>query len=346
MDYELLLTAPSGGETRDFAQLVQTMSWSGSVRQTARELSATLAVPRDGSVTPPALREGAYLTLRRAGETVFTGPLLTATTSSQDSLVDLSALDRGRFLVGNEGWYSFSGITPETAAAAIARDYGIPVAALAAAGVSVSRKFPGVALDKIIRTLYGLAGEQNGKRYLVRFTGGGALEVVEKPTSASLSIASTMAVTNTWDITNLQNSVAIRTQEGALVRRVEDADSVALNGRLEHVITQRDGEDAGQRGPGLAGGQRPPAEPDGGDPGRPPAHHRRGGAAEGHGQRGVRPVLDRRRHPHLEERAVLLQADAELPQPGGRHQGGQRTVRGGRAWTAWNRAAGASPPPL
>ena len=245
MDYELLLTAPSGGETRDFAQLVQTMSWSGSVRQTARELSATLAVPRDGSVTPPALREGAYLTLRRAGETVFTGPLLTATTSSQDSLVDLSALDRGRFLVGNEGGYSFSGVTPETAAAAIARDYGIPVAALAAAGVSVSRKFPGVALDKIIRTLYGLAGEQNGKRYLVRFTGGGALEVVEKPTSASLSIASTMAVTNTWDITNLQNSVAIRTQEGALVRRVEDADSVALNGRLEHVITQRDGEDAG-----------------------------------------------------------------------------------------------------
>ena len=147
--------------------------------------------------------------------------------------------------MGNEGWYSFSGVAPETAAAAIARDYGIPVAALAAAGVSVSRKFPGVALDKIIRTLYGLAGEQNGKRYLVRFTGGGALEVVEKPTSASLSIASTMAVTNTWDITNLQNSVAIRTQEGALVRRVEDADSVALNGRLEHVITQRDGEDAG-----------------------------------------------------------------------------------------------------
>ena len=221
MDYELLLTAPSGGETRDFAQLVQTMSWSGSVRQTARELSATLAVPRDGSVTPPALREGAYLTLRRAGETVFTGPLLTATTSSQDSLVDLSALDRGRFLAGNEGWYSFSGVTPETAAAAIARDYGIPVGALASTGVSVSRKFPGVALDKIIRTLYGLAGEQSGKRYLVRFTGDGALEVVEKPSSASLSIVSTMSVTNTWDITNLQNSVAIRTQEGALVRRVD-----------------------------------------------------------------------------------------------------------------------------
>lgn len=246
MDYELLLTAPSGGETRDLAQLVQTMSWSGSVRQTARELSATLAVPRDGSVTPPALREGAYLTLRRAGETVFTGPLLTATTSSQDSLVDLSALDRGRFLAGNEGWYSFSGVTPETAAAAIARDYGIPVGALAAAGVSVSRKFPGVALDKIIRTLYGLAGEQNGKRYLVRFTGDGALEVVEKPSAASLSIVSTMSVTNTWDITNLQNSVAIRTQEGALVRRVEDTASMALNGQLEHVITQRDGEDAGK----------------------------------------------------------------------------------------------------
>ena len=59
MDYELLLTAPSGGETRDLSQLVQTMSWSGSVRQTARELSATLAVPRGGSVAAPAVGEGA-----------------------------------------------------------------------------------------------------------------------------------------------------------------------------------------------------------------------------------------------------------------------------------------------
>ena len=37
MDYELILTAPSG-TSRDVTQLVQTVTWSGSDSQTAREL--------------------------------------------------------------------------------------------------------------------------------------------------------------------------------------------------------------------------------------------------------------------------------------------------------------------
>lgn len=244
MDYELLLTAPGAG-TRDVTELVQTVSWSGSDKQTARELSASLAVPRDGSVEPPALVEGASLTFRREGRALFTGPLVSATTSTDSSVVDLSALDNGRFLVGNEGWYQFKGVAPEAAAAAVCGDFGIPVASLAPGGATVSRKFPGVALDKIVRTMYALAAAQTGKRYLVRFTGDGALEVVEKPTSATLTIKSTMGVTNTWDISKLQNSVAIRTDTGALVRRVEDGASIGLNGQLEHVIIQRSGEDAG-----------------------------------------------------------------------------------------------------
>ena len=244
MDYELLLTAPGAG-TRDVTELVQTVSWSGSDKQTARELSASLAVPRDGSVEPPALVEGASLTFRREGRALFTGPLVSATTGTDSSVVDLSALDNGRFLVGHEGWSQFKAVAPEAAAAAVCGDFGIPVASLAPGGATVSRKFPGEALDKIVRTMYALAAAQTGKRYLVRFTGEGALEVVEKPTSATLTIKSTMGVTNTWDISKLQNSVAIRTDTGALVRRVEDGASIGLNGRLEHVIIQRSGEDAG-----------------------------------------------------------------------------------------------------
>lgn len=246
MEYELLLTPPGGGSPRDLSGLVQTLSWSGNVDQVARELTGTLCVPRDGSVEPPALEEGAHLTLRWDGAARFIGPLLSATTSSQDTLVDISALDRGRFLVKNEGWYKFGSVTPEAATRTLARDYGIPVKSLVATGVSVSRKFPGTALDKIVKTLYAMAGERTGKRYLIRFTGEGELEVVERPTAADLSIVSTMGVTNTWDITDLQNSVAIRTDTGALVRRVEDGASVARNGRLEHVILQRSGQDAGQ----------------------------------------------------------------------------------------------------
>ena len=156
MDYELLLTAPGAG-TRDVTELVQTVSWSGSDKQTARELSASLAVPRDGSVEPPALVEGASLTFRREGRALFTGPLVSATTGTDSSVVDLSALDNGRFLVGNEGWYQFKAVAPEAAAAAVCGDFGIPVASLAPGGATVSRKFPGEALDKIVRTMYALA---------------------------------------------------------------------------------------------------------------------------------------------------------------------------------------------
>lgn len=244
--YDLLLTAPGGGSVRDLTGLVQSVTWSGSVRQISRQLAVNLAVPRDGSVEPPALEEGAALTLRvRGGEALFTGPLLRPTTDSQSAVVSLHALDRGRFLVGNNGWYRFDGDTPERAVAAVCADFGIPTASLVPAGVRVSRKFPGVALDKIFTTLYALAGEQNGKRYLLRFTGDGQLEAVEKASAASMEIASTLAVTNSWDITDLCNSVAIYTDDGALVRRVQDSPSMTLNGRLEYVITQRDGEDAG-----------------------------------------------------------------------------------------------------
>lgn len=243
MDYQLLLTAPGGGKARDISALTVTTSWSGSVDQVSREVSATLAVPRDGSVELPELAEGAALTLRSGGESLFTGQLLSVTTSSQDSLVDLSALDNGRFLVGNQGFYKFTSAAPETALATLARDFGIPVASLAATGVRVSRKFVGVALDRIARTLYALAGEKTGRRYLVRCTGDGRLEVVERPESPSFAIASTMSVVNTWDISGLSNSVAIRSETGGLIRRLDDAASVALNGRLEQVLTQGDGED-------------------------------------------------------------------------------------------------------
>ena len=243
--YRLVLTAPGDGESRDLTALVQSVTWQGDIRQTARELSAALAVHRDGSVEVPALEEGAWLTLQGPDAPLFFGPLVQCTTSSQSMVVNLHALDRGRFLAGNRGWYKFTGATPEAAAALICSDFGIPAGTLAATGVPLTQNFPGASLDKLIRSLYTLAGAQNGKRYVLRFTGEGALEVVEKPSTATLEIAQTMGVTNTWDITDLCNSVAIYTREGALVRQVEDGPSQALNGRLEHVIKQKDGEDAG-----------------------------------------------------------------------------------------------------
>lgn len=243
--YQLHLAAPGGETLRDVTRLAQSVTWSGSLRQTARQLAVRLAVPRDGSVEPPALAEGAALILHGEGGPLFTGQLVTATAGTQSPVASLSALDGGRFLVGNEGWYRFDGVTAEGAAATVAADFGIQTGRLAGTGAALRRKFSGVALDKIITAMYTLAGERTGRRYLLRFSGAGAMEVVEKAETASLEIARTMGVSNSWSVSSLCNGVAIYTKEGKLVRKVEDGASQALNGRLEHAITQRNGEDAG-----------------------------------------------------------------------------------------------------
>lgn len=242
--YRLALQAPGGGDVREITALVQSLTWSGDIRQTARELSGTLVVPRDGSVEPPALEEGAWFTLAAQERTLFFGPLVQCSTNSRSALVNISALDRGRFLAGNEGFYKFTNVTPEAAARTICGDFGIPAGALAQTGIRLSQNFPGKSLDGIIRSLYTMAGDQNGKRYLLRFTGAGAFEVVEKPGAATLEIAQTMGVTNTWSIEQLDNRVSIYTDDGALVRNVDSTESIRINGTLSHVLKQRSGEDA------------------------------------------------------------------------------------------------------
>ena len=76
---------------------------------------------------PPALAEGAALILQGEGGPLFTGQLVTATTSTQSSVADLSALDGGRFLVGNDGWYRFDNVPAEAAAGTTASDFGITI---------------------------------------------------------------------------------------------------------------------------------------------------------------------------------------------------------------------------
>ena len=245
--FQLVLVSPEG-ETWDVTQRVSTLTWSGSIKQVSRQLEAVMVTPNDGSLPQLPCDLGNEIRLWTGARTRFWGNVVTRKKATDASTTTLSALDRGRFLANNEGWYQFSGTAPEQAARSICADFGIPVAGLAATGTSVSRKYPGIALSRIIDSLYTLASEQNGKRYLSRFTGLGQLEVIEKPSTASLEIApkkNLQTMTVQEDISKLQNAVAIYTDTGKLVRTVDDAESVALYGQFQHILTQRDGEDAG-----------------------------------------------------------------------------------------------------
>ena len=138
----------------------------------------------------------------------------------------LTALDRGRFLANNEGWYTFRGAAPEEAVRAPLRGLWHPGRQPGGHRDGGEPEIPGVALDKIVDGLYTLAARQNGRRYLSRFQRPGELEVVEKPETAALELApgkNLQSLRVTEDISKLRNTVGIYSQTGARVRTVSDA---------------------------------------------------------------------------------------------------------------------------
>lgn len=246
-EYQVVIVSPQG-ETWDVTERVSTLTWSGSIKRVSRSVEAVMATPNDGSLPELPCELGNELRLWAGARTRFRGNIVTREKATEGVTTTLTALDRGRFLANNEGWYTFRGAAPEEAVRALCGDFGIPVAALAATGTAVSRKYPGVALDKIVDGLYTLAARQNGRRYLSRFNGLGELEVVEKPEAAALELApgkNLQSLRVTEDISKLRNTVEIYSQTGARVRTVSDAESAALYGQFQHILTQRDGEDAG-----------------------------------------------------------------------------------------------------
>ena len=208
-EYQVVIVSPQG-ETWDVTERVSTLTWSGSIKRVSRSVEAVMATPNDGSLPELPCELGNELRLWAGARTRFRGNIVTREKATEGVTTTLTALDRGRFLANNEGWYTFRGAAPEEAVRALCGDFGIPVAALAATGTAVSRKYPGVALDKIVDGLYTLAARQNGRRYLSRFNGLGELEVVEKPEAAALELApgkNLQSLRVTEDISKLRNTV-------------------------------------------------------------------------------------------------------------------------------------------
>lgn len=242
--YRLTLSSSSG--TADLTKIVQSLNWSGDIGQIARQISAVIAAPASG-LRLPGFALGDTVTLTLEGEQVFTGTLVRRSRASLGNTMELTALDGGWRLVQNQGFYKFKNVKAHQAAETVCRDFGIPVSKLDASGSAHSRKFPGASLDQILATMYTLAGEDSGKRFLPRFDGQGKLEVVEKPQTASVLIApaaNSMGIDVKEDISKLVTTVAIYSDDGKLIRTVSGQAAQDFGVSLQQVLVQRDGSDA------------------------------------------------------------------------------------------------------
>lgn len=161
-----------GKKSMDISALAQSISWSGSWTDCARQLTA--------SVLPEALAElGGAIHMSLDGSLRFAGRITDRGRDSLGHTVDLTALDNGFYLKRNSIFRAVRKQTPEAVTRELCREFEIPMGPLAETSVKISRNFLGSNLYQVIQTMYTLASEQTGKKYQVRFVGRD-LEVVEK----------------------------------------------------------------------------------------------------------------------------------------------------------------------
>lgn len=233
-----------GKTLTDITQMVGGLIWSGDKSRAARSLAFDLM----GSVE---IANGDHVALYCDGGICrFWGMVVTLKAVTGAAIVAVTVYDNGIYLANNEGTYQFRGMTPEAAVRQICADYGISLKGTAQTGVALRRKFAGVSLWQIITTLYTLAGEQNGKRYMARFRGK-ELEIVERSVGQTNLVIQTgsnlFEASTTRSVAGMNNSVAIYDSAGTLLDTVEDAEAVKVYGLMQHHIQQRDGENARQQ---------------------------------------------------------------------------------------------------
>lgn len=230
----------------DITDFFRSVDWSGSYRQCGRKLQIELLNARYGDFERPDVPSGSAVELWEGEQLLFDGQALIHKQNTESSILTVTALDRGRFLSRNEGWYIFRGITPEAATRQICRDFGIEVGDLATTGVKLTRIFAGVPLYQIIATLYTMAGEQTGRRYTIGFVGV-RLTIKAKseglPTLVIAPGANLMTQTTTVDASKVYTQAAIYSQDGKLIRTLDTPDTKAAYGVFQKVFTQQKGED-------------------------------------------------------------------------------------------------------
>lgn len=239
-EYVKLRLSGQGGSTANITQLCRSISWSGDYRNAARTLSFSPVASADDTHLPPVNTAlGSSVRFWHEGDLLMDSYAMERTRDSLGHTVDVTAYDRGLYLTRNSTFLRVEEQTAEAATAALCGQFGIPVGALAATGVPLTRNFLGVTIYKIIMTLYSLAADQTGKQYRIRFRGSG-LEVVEMAASAqSLRLApgsNQLSCVTRESASAMTNSVAIYDDQYNLIKTQEDGGAVALYGLMQAAI--------------------------------------------------------------------------------------------------------------
>lgn len=179
--------------------------------------------------------------------TLFDGYIFERQKDTGSSIINITCYDRGIYIKRNEATYKFTNMSPEAITKRVCADFGIEVGSLVQTGIKITRNFIGVSLYNIIQTVYTLASEKTGKKYMIRFSGA-KLNVIEKTVNDETLViqggSNLMSASTTESITNMINQVAIYNSKDQLIATQKDTEAIKLYGLLQSYLRQSDGENA------------------------------------------------------------------------------------------------------
>lgn len=228
------------GLTAEISAICKSISWQGDARSVARMLSYSPVLSTDSislPVVPAQLGGSACFSVN--GSLLMDAWAVERTRDSLSEVIDVVAYDRGLWLKRNEKYMRVESQTPETVTAELCKEFGISVGTLASTGVQITRNFLGVSIYKIIMTMYTLAADQTGDKYMIRFDGA-ALSVVKMEQNAQSILlkpgCNLLGLTTKESVSAMTNSVAIYDDDLNVISTQQDTSAISLYGLMQAAI--------------------------------------------------------------------------------------------------------------
>ena len=216
--------------TRRITDILLNWSWSGDKSTLVRQLVAEIVFDESTGLPVPQMGDAVMMT-DDSGNPIFDGVVLRRSAGSEETSMSFTCFDRGIYCRRNDGTYKFRDATPESI-----------IVSLPSTGVKISRKFAGVALDKIFETVWTLATQQTEDKYAITYTPKGLLVAVRDVSERSIVLkaeSNLMDARTVEDATNIVNSVAIYDADGSFQRRVgnKEAQKLLDDGVMTQTVT-------------------------------------------------------------------------------------------------------------
>lgn len=152
----------------DISEVIESVSWSGSVLSAARSVEfAILNDPYDPGLQLPDICTGDYISLSVDTGELFFGQIFGIERSTAIGTITYTAYDMMKNLLESNGRYNFKNVTPEAIATQVLSDIEVPYNHLEPTGVNIKSMIcDSVSYYDIIMGAYTQAYRMTGNRYL------------------------------------------------------------------------------------------------------------------------------------------------------------------------------------